>query len=161
MAYYLGKGINRPMDSDIFNLFRKTRQAAEVPENPLSIPATPATVPAVPEPIPKPTPETGGETPTGTENYADALLKSMFGMGFEDVMRGRGAGARESVYDMLAREGLLGTGAVKGVGQEMAWQTERGVADVLRGIEQVKYEREQDAVNRLLSLFFNLMGGWQ
>ena len=159
MAYYLGKGLDRPVDRDVFDLFRRRREPFDREEERRYIPPEEKIVKPPPVPPVTPTEETVAETPP--ENYADELLRSMFGAGFEDIMRGRGTRQTESMYDMLAREGLLGTGAAKGIGQEQAWETERGITDLLRGIEQVRYEREQDAINRLLSLFFNLMGGWQ
>lgn len=99
------------------------------------------------------------ETQPGT-NFLDDLIASMFGKGFEDV-RGVGGRTREATFDMLAREGLLGTGAAVGKAQDVAWQTERGISDLMRGAEQWKYQQEQETMNQLLQYLFSMMGSWR
>jgi len=112
------------------------------------------------------------ETPAGTEeqllpfapvteepDYLDNLIAGMFGKGFETV-RGIGGRTREATFDALARQGLLGTGAATGVAQDIAWQTERGISDLLREVEEMRYGREQESMNMLLQYLFNMLGGW-
>lgn len=93
-------------------------------------------------------------------NFLDDLIAGMFGKGFEDV-RGVGGRTRESTFDALARQGLMGTGAATGVAQDVAWQTERGISDLMRGAEQWKYQQEQETMNQLLQYLFSMMGSWR
>lgn len=93
-------------------------------------------------------------------NFLDDLIAGMFGKGFETV-RGLGGRTRESVFDMLAREGLMGTGAARDVAQDIAWQTETGISDLMRGVEQFKYQQEQETMNQMLQYLFSMMGAWR
>jgi len=117
------------------------------------------TIPTTPfEPIET---EVPAEPVTGAgTDWLDDLIAGMFGKGFETV-RGVGGRTRESVFDALAREGLLGTGATRGVAQDVAWQTERGISDLMRGAEQWKYQQEQETMNQLLQYLFSMMGAWR
>ena len=115
------------------------------------------------EPPFEPVTEPGIETPTTEEpssDWIDNLMSGLFGKGFETV-RGIGGRSREGVFDMLGREGLLGTGAAKGVAEDVAWQTERGITDLIRWGEQWKYQQEQDTMNQLLQYLFSIMGAWR
>ena len=93
-------------------------------------------------------------------NFLDDLIAGMFGKGFEDV-RGIGGRTRESTFDALARQGLMGTGATRDVSQDIAWQTERGISDLMRGAEQFKYMQEQETMNQLLEYLFKMMEVWR
>ncbi len=86
------------------------------------------------------------------ESYMDELMASLFGEGFETI-RGVGGRSREAVYDMLARQGLLGTGAATDVAKEMAWTTERGITDLIREMGQMRADKEQEAMQMLLAFF--------
>jgi len=109
-------------------------------------------------------PVTGEETPLDLDGTADTqassdwmdkLIAGMFGKEFETV-RGVGGRTREATFDALARQGLLGTGATKGVAQDIAWQTERGISDLMRWSEMWKYQQEQDVMNQILQYFFGM-----
>lgn len=125
------------------------------PKPPPKPPEEPPAEPPIEEPPEEP-PEEEKPSPTG---YIDKLIEAMFGRGFERV-RGIGGRTRESVFDMLAREGLLGTGAARGVAGDIAWQTERGISDLMRGTEEMKYMHEQDTMNMLLQWLFSMTGAW-
>lgn len=115
------------------------------------------------EPVTKPVTEPGIETPVTeepTSDWIDQLIAGMFGKEFETV-RGVGGRTREATFDMLARQGLMGTGAAKGVAGDIAWQTERGISDLMRGAEQWKYQQEQETMNQLLQYLFSMMGAWR
>jgi len=99
------------------------------------------------------------EPEAGTD-WLDNLIAGIFGKGFETV-RGVGGRTREATFDVLARQGLLGTGAAKGVAQDIAWQTERGISDLMREMEQIKYGREQETMNMLLQWLFGMGGMWR
>ncbi|MCK4384668.1 MAG: hypothetical protein KAW52_00250 [candidate division Zixibacteria bacterium] len=99
------------------------------------------------------------EEPTSTD-WIDNLVAGMFGKGFETV-RGIGGRTRESVFDTLAREGLMGTGAARDVSQDIAWQTEQGISNLMRGVEQWKYQQEQESMNQMLQYLFSMMGSWR
>ena len=111
------------------------------------------------EPVEDPNAVTPAEPEVGT-NFLDDLIAGMFGKGFETV-RGVGGRTRESVFDTLARQGLMGTGAAKGVSEDIAWQTERGISDLMRGAEQWKYQQEQESMNQMLQYLFSIMGAWR
>ena len=101
------------------------------------------------------------ETEIGADtDWIDKLIAGMFGKGFEDV-RGIGGRTRESVFDTLAREGLMGTGATRDVSQDIAWQTERGISDLMRWSEMWKYQQEQESMNQMLQYLFSMMGSWR
>lgn len=120
------------------------------------------TIPAEPfEPVAEPGIETPAEEGTGVgTDWLDNLIAGMFGKGFETV-RGIGGRTRESVFDTLARQGLMGTGAAKGVSEDIAWQTERGISDLMRWGEQWKYQQEQETMNQMLQYLFSMMGSWR
>ncbi|GAH85564.1 unnamed protein product [marine sediment metagenome] len=111
------------------------------------------------KPIVDPDVVTPTEEPTSSD-WIDNLIAGMFGKGFETV-RGIGGRTRESVFDTLAREGLMGTGAARGVSEDIAWQTERGISDLMRGVEQWKYQQEQESMNQMLQYLFSMMGAWR
>lgn len=75
--------------------------------------------------------------------YSDAILRSIFGEGFEGI-RGMGGRTREEMMDFLASQGLVGTGAGKGMAETQAWQTEKMLGDLRRdvGIRQAEQIRE-------------------
>lgn len=98
--------------------------------------------------------------PKAETDWVDELMAGLFGKGFETV-RGIGGRTREGVFDMLARQGLMGTGAAKGVAGDIAWQTERGITDLMRWGEQWKYGQEQDVMNQILQYFFGMGGMWR
>ena len=111
-------------------------------------------------PVVEPGIEPGIETPpepvAGTDTgWIDNLMTGIFGKEFE-TLRGIGGRTRESVFDTLARQGLMGTGAAKGVAEDIAWQTERGISDVMRWGEMWKYQQEQDVMNQILQYFFGM-----
>lgn len=93
------------------------------------------------------------------ESYVDDLMASLFGKGFETI-RGIGGRSQEAVYDQLARQGLLGTGAATDVAREMAWQTERGITDLIRSMGEMRADKEQEAMNMLLQLFGMQSQAW-
>ena len=115
------------------------------------------------EPPFEPVPDPGAVTPTAPEagtDWLENLMSGLFGKGFETV-RGIGGRTRESVFDTLARQGLMGTGAAKGVSEDIAWQTERGITDLMRWGEQWKYQQEQESMNQMLQYLFSMMGSWR
>jgi len=185
MAYFLGKGIDANMD-DLFPrggnkaecLQRCREQLALDPgfdyqgcvDGCGGMRAQPAggitrdqlTAPEVSippgEPPLEPVTEPGIETPAEAEptsDWIDKLIAGMFGKEFETV-RGVGGRTREATFDMLARQGLLGTGAAKGVAGDIAWQTERGISDLMRWSEMWKYQQEQDVMNQIMQYFFGM-----
>ena len=191
MAYFLGKGMDGNMDDLFPGLgankpdcLRRCQeqlsldpgfdyqgcvdgcggmrvQPGEVTTPEVTTPGTitgPVTPPITGEEIPF-DPYGTAETQPGTD-WIDKLIAGMFGKGFEDV-RGVGARTRESTFDALAREGLLGTGATKGVAQDIAWQTERGISDLTRWSEMWKYQQEQESMNQMLQYLFSMMGSWR
>ncbi len=93
------------------------------------------------------------------ESYVDELMSSLFGKGFETI-RGVGGRSQEAVYDMLARQGLLGTGAAKDVAGEMAWQTERGITDLVREMGQMRADKESEAMNMLMAYLGMMSQSW-
>jgi hypothetical protein len=95
----------------------------------------------------------------GGESYVDDLMASLFGKGFETI-RGVGGRSRENVYDMLAREGLLGTGAAADVGREMAWQTERGITDLTRKMGEMRAGKEKEAMDMLMTYMGMMSQSW-
>ncbi|MCK4823714.1 hypothetical protein KA005_48625 [bacterium] len=122
--------------------------------------ATPVVAPLVaPQPSVFQTPVIPEAGPPSSD-WIDNLVASMFGKGFETV-RGIGERGRESVYDMMAREGLLGTGAAKGTAQDIAWQTERGITDLIREMAQMRSQEEKEAMNLMLTYMTMLQSGWQ
>jgi hypothetical protein len=127
-------------------------------EGKVGFPGEPPLEPVI-EPGIEPGIETPTEEPTSTD-WIDNLIAGMFGKGFETV-RGIGGRTREGVFDTLAREGLMGTGAARGVSQDIAWQTERGISDLMRGVEQWKYQQEQESMNQMLKYLFSMMGSWR
>ena len=146
MAYFFGKGSPRGFDwgrkplegmgeGELLDWF-----GGMEPRQP-PIPAIPGvTSPGISTVTPSPAPGIAGE---GVGGY-DALLDMLFGKGFETI-RGIGERGRESLmYDTLAREGLLGTGAVADIGKEMAWGTERGIADLIRSMAEMRAGEEQE-----------------
>lgn len=172
MAYYFGKGTNAGFDwgrkgrgvygDDFPGLMeQEVMPGMNVPG---VIPSVPIIQPAVaPVVAPQPSlfqtpvmPEAGPPE----EGGFDALMDMMFGKGFETV-RGIGERGRESVYDMMAREGLLGTGAAKGTAQDIAWQTERGITDLIRNMAQMRSQEEKEAMNLMLTYFAMMQQGWQ
>ena len=96
----------------------------------------------------------------GEADWLENLMSTMFGKEFETV-RGIGGRSREAVFDTLARQGLLGTGAAKGVAEDVAWQTERGITDLMRWGEQWKYGQEQDVMNQIMQYFFGMGQMWR
>jgi hypothetical protein len=181
MAYFLGKGIDANLD-DLFPMgeskadcLRNCREQMALDpgfdynaciEGCGGMRVTPGEV-TIPETEPfepiKPPGGSAGETPTtpGTDtNFLDDLIAGMFGKGFETV-RGVGGRTRESVFDALARQGLMGTGAAKGVAQDIAWESERGISDLMRQAEMWKYQQEQEAMNQFLQYLFSMMGSWR
>jgi len=189
MAYFLGKGIEGNMD-DLFpdiggnkpDCLRRCREqlaldpgfdyqgcidgcgGMRVTPGQVS-PGAEVTIPGeITGPVTPPGTEPGIETPAAEEptstDWIDNLIAGMFGKGFEDV-RGIGGRTRESVFDTLAREGLMGTGAARGVSEDIAWQTERGISDLMRWSEMWKYQQEQDVMNQILQYFFGMGGMWR
>jgi len=184
-AYFLGKGMDGNMDDLFTGLGRNKRDCLQRCKEQLALdpgfdyqgcvdgcggmrvqPGATTTSPEVgigPEPPFEPVTEPGIETPVEegvSTDWIDNLVAGMFGKGFETV-RGVGGRTRESVFDMLAREGLMGTGAARGVSEDIAWQTERGISDLMRGVEQWKYQQEQETMNQLLQYLFSMMGSWR
>ena len=164
MAYFFGKGTNANFDLDnlsglsesqLFDTFGLTGGQTFNPAARTPIPFGATRV--------QPRgPIEGGQvaaTPATTGGY-DALIDALFGTGFETI-RGIGGRSRESVYDMLAREGLLGTGAAKGVAQDIAWQTERGITDLITNLAQMRSQEEQDAMNLMLTYLSMMSQGWR
>jgi len=158
VAYFLGKGTDKEIGiplkkktkppSDYISAFNEPKKKIKIPgtisQEKITIPGTEAatTTEAQPE-----------------QSYTDLLLASLFGKEFE-TLRGAGQVGTENVMETLARQGLLGTGAVRDIASEQAWGTERNIADVLRAVEETRYTREQDALNQLLTYFFTTMGSW-
>lgn len=184
MAYFLGKGIDANLD-DLFPregeggkarcLERCKEQLALNPafdyagclEGCGGMRVRPGEVTTqgeviIPGEIGGPVPDPGAEPAevAAETNWVDDLMATMFGKGFETV-RGIGGRTRESVFDVLAREGLMGTGATKGVAEDIAWQTERGITDLMRWGEQWKYQQEQETMNQMLQYLFSMMGAWR
>jgi len=184
MAYFLGKGIEGNMD-DLFpdiggnkpDCLRRCREqlaldpgfdyqgcidgcgGMRVTPGQVS-PGAEVTIPGeITGPVVEPGIEPPTEEPTSTD-WIDNLIAGMFGKGFETV-RGIGGRTREGVFDTLAREGLMGTGAARDVSQDIAWQTERGISDLMRGVEQWKYQQEQESMNQMLQYLFSMMGSWR
>jgi len=75
----------------------------------------------------------GGEFLGRRPGYSDAVMRAMFGRDFERL-RGVGGRGREEMINLLSREGLLGTGAARDIGEAQAWQTERGIGDLMRDL---------------------------
>ena len=175
MAYYFGKGANAGFDWGRKKDRDGAGERADEPSpldprlaEPSFFPSvTPGIVtPSLPSPLtpsvvspvvtPSPAPGIEGE---GVGGY-DALLDMLFGKEFETI-RGIGGRSRESVYDALAREGMLGTGAMKGVASDVAWQTERGVTDLIRNMAQMRKQEEDEAMNLMLTYMAMMQQGWQ
>lgn len=164
-AYYFGKGANAGFD---WGRKKDRDGAGEGMDEPLdprwAEPSfMPSVTPSIVAPVvtpsvvtPSPVPGVEGE---GTGGY-DALLDMLFGKGFETI-RGIGGRSRESVYDALAREGMLGTGAMKGVASDVAWQTERGITDLIRNMAKMRSEEEDEAMNLMLTFMALQQQGWQ
>ena len=171
--YFLGKNTNAPIDRrsfgfDVTNIDELYRGVSRAPTASAgrTIPVVGGVTPytGVPRKAPFhfPAPTEGPREPTlgmhppedigEDESYVDELMASLFGEGFETI-RGVGGRSQEAVYDLLARQGLLGTGAATDVGKEMAWQTERGITDLIREMGQWRAGKEQEAMNMLLSFF--------
>lgn len=185
MAYFLGKGMDANMD-DLFPREGNKAQCLQRCKEQLALDpgfdyqgcidgcggmrAQPGetTVPGgvtIPGIITEPVIEPGIETPTepvagADTDWIDNLMTGIFGKEFE-TLRGIGGRTRESVFDTLARQGLMGTGAAKGVAEDIAWQTERGISDVMRWGEMWKYQQEQDVMNQMLQYFFSILGAWR
>ena len=170
MAYFFGKGTNAGFDWG-----KRGREIAEpgTMDMPvggvtpgMNIPgltpmATPVVAPLVaPQPSLFQTPVIPEAGPPEEPGGFDALMDMMFGKGFEQV-RGIGERGRESVYDMMAREGLLGTGAAKGTAQDIAWQTERGITDLIRNMAEMRSKEEKEAMNLMLTYMAMMQQGWQ
>lgn len=180
-AYFLGKGMNANMD-DLFprgrgskgECLRKCREqlaldpgfdyngciegcgGMRIKPGETTTPGTVEEIEEITEPeVIEPTIE-----PKVEANWLDDLIAGIFGKEFETI-RGVGGRTREATFDVLARQGLLGTGATRGVAQDIAWQTERGISDLLRDVEQIKYGREQESLNMLLQYLFSMMGAWR
>lgn len=161
--YFLGKNTNAPIDKrslglDVANINELYRGVSRAPTA-----SAGRTIPVMGEPTiytpglgPGPREPTPGLHPPEDigegESYVDELMASLFGEGFETI-RGVGGRSQEAVYDLLARQGLLGTGAATDVGKEMAWQTERGITDLIREMGKMRSDKEQEAMNMLLSFF--------
>ncbi len=64
---------------------------------------------------------------------SDAVTRSMFGAGY-DKLRGAGAASRNQAINELQSAGMSGTGAGMGDLGNLAWNTERGISDVIRQI---------------------------
>lgn len=126
----------------------------EPPFRPVTEPGTAFGAPVTEPGIEAPVEEGAGE------NWIDKLIAGMFGKDFETI-RGIGGRTREATFDVLARQGLMGTGAAKGVGEDIAWQTERGISDLMRWSEMWKYQQEQEAMNQMLQYFFGMGGMWR
>ena len=163
MAFYLGKGTDKALSIPL----RRRQPGTQKPIDYISGVTTPKKKVIIPGQISEEQvtiPTTGGVAETTTEaqpeqSYTDRLLASLFGKEFE-TLRGAGQVGTENVMETLARQGLLGTGAVRDIASEQAWGTERNIADVLRAVEETRYTREQDALNQLLTYFFTTMGSW-
>ena len=186
MAYFLGKGMDANMDDLFPDLGRNKADCLQRCKEQLALdpgfdyqgcingcggmritPGEPGGLGEVSippgEPPFEPVTEPGIETPVGEEagtDWLENLMSGLFGKGFETV-RGIGGRSREGVFDMLSREGLMGTGAAKGVAEDVAWQTERGITDLMRWGEQWKYQQEQETMNQLLQYLFSMMGSWR
>ena len=65
--------------------------------------------------------------------YSDAVMRAMFGRDFERV-RERGGRRAEEEMALARREGLAGTGAMRGLTSDIAWQTEQDVTNLMRDL---------------------------
>lgn len=160
MAYFFGKGARTPVLEEFLKRQQSVSQPSALPltqpqpaplmpaATPLATPvATPAATPVVPEPA------------TTQGSYIDELMSAVFGSEFENI-RGLGGRTRESMFDFLAREGLLGTGAARDIAQETAWQTEKGITDLTRQMMQWREAEEQEAFGQLLQYLFGIGSMW-
>ena len=155
MAYFFGKGANTGFDWG-----RKRDRGGTGEDDLLGMGQPPFTPTLTPGSV-TPFVPVVAETPAADEGVGgyDELLDMLFGKGFETI-RGIGGRSRESVYDALAREGMLGTGAMKGVASDVAWQTERGITDLIRNMAQMRSQDEQEAMNLMLTYFGMGQQGW-
>lgn len=98
----------------------------------------------------------GGEFLGRRPGFSDPMMSSMFGRDF-DVLRRRGAGQAQSLEDMIASQGLLGTGTSRDLYQKQAWETERGIGDTMRDLslanELQKRKDLQDYTSSAQSIF--------
>lgn len=106
----------------------------------------------------------GGEFMGRRPGFSDAVLRGIFGRDFEKV-RGVGGREREQMYDLMAREGLLGTGAVQDIAGERAWATERNIGNIMRDLAISQEEKiKQDLLDYTRAgqdVFGQGMGFWQ
>lgn len=106
----------------------------------------------------------GGEFLGRRPGYSDAVMRQMFGRDFERIREtGRRRGEEEMA--LARREGLAGTGAMRGAASDIAWQTEQDVTNLMRDLflagEEQKREdiygytgAAQDITDRLAKLRF-------
>ena len=179
MPYYLGKNTRSPLSRNLIG-----KDLASINELYKGYDQTPTTTSSLGRTIPvigDVTPYTPGvaaptvatervsgeqaiarpeEAEVGGGSYVDELMSAIFGEGFENI-RGVGGRSREAVYDTLAREGLLGTGASQDVAKEMAWQTERGITDLTRDMTQMRADKEAEAMNMIMTWLGMNMQSWK
>jgi len=93
--------------------------------------------------------------------FSDPMMRNMFGQDF-DVLRRRGAGQAQELEDMVAGQGLLGTGTARDLYQKQGWETERGIGDLMRNLsisnELQKRKDRTDYTGAAQSLFGQGMG---
>jgi len=93
--------------------------------------------------------------------YSDPMMSKMFGRDF-DVLRQQGANRTSEAENFLSSQGLLGTGAAKDVMGDTAWQTERGIGDLMRDLAISAEDRKRtdradytDIANRIFGSGMN------
>jgi len=99
----------------------------------------------------------GGEFMGRRPGYSDAVMRAMFGQDFEKI-RGVGGAERERMYDLMGREGLLGTGAVQDIGQQRAWATERNIGDLMRQLAVGQEEKKTEDLLRFTEAAQGIFG---
>lgn len=166
MPYFLGKNTNAPLDRGRFSLdMGELDKLHETPvgrstSRPIApIDFKPYTPPRERVPVAEMIAQPEGGADLQGESYVDELMASLFGEGFETI-RGIGGRSREGVYDLLAREGLLGTGAAKDVASEMAWQTEQGISNLIRDMGKMRADKESEAMNMIMTWLGMTSNAW-